>query len=277
METSKDAHSLLVATNEFQKSLIEQARALDTFKQLVNFVAECLAFAERYIQPQTGRVWTQGDENVQILARHVTVLYAGGAAHPYRQITHAISSGSTTATMAFAYVNNHYSLYEGDEAQTEYKRLSGAFYELQSGPTVQAQVGTFLKGWNDRAQSKYVQALNGLRSLPHDEDAQGQLLMMRSAINLTMTGLLKRTPLTKKKRGDVKRNEELPTIAKYLARDQLARAALLDANDSFLQLTRQLAKTKDVPIPRPQADALMYQAVAVLKVIADSVQSPETR
>ena len=181
------------------------------------------------------------------------------------------------ATGTFAMLTDNFRFLEDNKSRSEYGQLAGRYRDLLSGPQEQDQVNHFLLPLNTTAQLKFSQSLKDFQSLPKDEDPQGSLLAMRSAIDLALRSLLELTPLTTRERGDLKGVEQLPNIARYLARGELAKVDLVLANDRLVKLKDQLSASKQVKLPRSQAEALISQAVVLLHLIANSVALPDQR
>jgi hypothetical protein len=118
-------------------------------------------------------------------------------------------------------------------------------------------------------------ALEDFHALPIDEDFEGSLVTMRSAIDIAIQSLMKLIPLSKRERGDLKSVDELPTIAQYLAKDELSRVDIILANEQLIKLGKQLSASKEMGIHRQQAEALIHQSVAILNLIASTVKLPD--
>lgn len=274
MDKSKLAKQLLEETNQFHTTLIEQARAIAKIRDLLDFIVQCIVFAEKYIPPSTLNTWVDSWTAFNLFSDRARPLLNQGAVAPHSIVPHLNTSGSTAATEIFALLTDNYSYFEDTSTRSQYSQLAGTYRGLLSGLEEQNKVHIFLTPLNTVAQVKFNQSLSEIQSLPTTEDPQGPLLAMRSAIDLAIDSLLRLTPLTKRQRGDLRSVDKLPAIAQHLSKDELSKIDLILANERFEQLKAQLSASKNSVISRPQADALMTQAVALLNLVANSVKIP---
>lgn len=270
----QQAKQLLNDTKSFHKNLIEHARLTAEFQKILEFIVECIEFADNYIPSKETEQRNQVTQYVTALYQRTNPILGTLYSDPYSVFSALESTGGTIATGTFSYLTSNFNYYEDTHSRSQYLRLASEYQVLLSNPRQKSEASEFLGLVNETAQSKFGQSLKDFQTLPQDEDPQGPLLAMRSAIDMTLQSLLKLAPLTKKERGDLKRISELPTIAQYLAKDENAKLDLILVNDQLDKLQDQLSASKYRTIPRVQAEALMNQSVAILRLIATSIKKP---
>ncbi len=274
MNTPNQAKQLLKETTRFHTSLIQQARAVGKFKEILEFIVECISFAEKYFPQDTIDSWSEGKIILNELSERAKPIQNASIYNLPTLIPPVYTTGGTLATGTFAMLTDNFRFLEDNESRSEYSNLAGKYGGLLNGPEEQSRVQMFLEPLNATAQIKFNQSLQEMQSLPGDEDPQGPLVAMRSAIDLALRSLLKLTPLTKRER-KLKSVDLLPTIAQHLARDELTKVDLVLTNDRLAKLKGQLSASKEIKFSRTQADALMSQAVAILHLIASSINLPD--
>ncbi len=274
MDSSTRTRDLLQSTIQFHTSLIELARGVAAFRSVLEFIVECVGFAETYL-PHVGLgAWIDSSLIFGELANRSQALFNYTSDDPQGLVRALYDTSGSAATGTFSYLNDNFKFLEDNRSRQEFNRLALNYRGLLSGPQQQQDVSSFLAPLNSTAASKFDHALKNLQSLPQSEDPQGALLEMRSAIDIAVDSLIEMTPLTKRERGDLKNAALLPTIAQHLARDEFAKVDLILASEHFMKLKQQLAASKELKLPRLQAEALMNQAVALLKLIATTVNLP---
>jgi hypothetical protein len=277
MNTPNLAKKLLEDATSFHALLVEQARTVAKIRDILEFIVECISFAEAYLPPDAISSWTDGSVVFGELSKRTKPIYSGPVKSIPVSLGPVYTTSGSAATGTFAMLTDNFKYLEDNESRSKYVHLAGKYRSLISGPEEQSQVHAFLGPLDMTAQSKFNQSLKTFQSWPKDEDPQGPLLEMRSAIDLALDALFKLTPLSKSERGDLKKIAVLPTIAQHLAKDELAKIDLILANDRLEKLKSQLSASKQTIIPRIQAEALMSQAVAILNLIASTIKLPNNR
>ncbi len=272
MNTSSLAKQLLEDATSFQTMLVDQARAVGKLRDVLEFIVECISFAEAYLPPDALNSWTDGNVVFGELSKRTGTIYNSSVQAMPISLEPVFTTSGSAATGTFAMLTDNFRYLEDNESRSKYIYLAGRYRSLLSSPDEQSRVQTFLGPVDMTAQSKFNQSLKTFQVLPKNEDPQGPLLEMRSAIDLALDALLRLTPLSKRERGDLKNIDVLPKIAQYLAKDELAKVDLILANDRLEKLKSQLSASKQTIIPRAQAEALMSQAVATLNLIASTVR-----
>lgn len=270
----QQAKQLLKDTNNYHENLIEHARLIAEFQQILEFIVECIEFAEHYIPNRETEQKKQVVRYVPTLVERVNPILGNLHSDPKTLITSVNPTAGSAATGTFSCLTDNFNYYEDTQSRSKYLLLASKYKDLLSGPSQKVEVSKFLGVVNKTAQAKFSQSLKDLQTLPQDEDPQGPLIAMRSAIDIALKSLLELTPLTKRERGDLKRISVLPTIAQYLAKDEYAKLDLILTNDQLNKLKDQLSASKDIAIPRIQAEALMNQSIAILRLISTSIRLP---
>jgi hypothetical protein len=244
MDTKILAIQLYEQAKSQHKLLIEQARTLARLINILDFINECVNFADNYFPSNSMRTWNEG---MIILNQTKSMMdqYTGGAitATSTYLDSSVVTSGSA-GTAVFGYIANNYHYLEDNQSRNKFTELTEKYKRLLSSPLDQKHVHVFLSTIDSAAQSKFDHSLIAFDALPPEEDPQGPLMEMRSAIDLAIKKLLSFTPLTHKERGNLKMIEELPTIANHLSKSELAKIDLLLANPLLDELKKHFGPQK---------------------------------
>jgi hypothetical protein len=270
----QQAKQLYKDTSNIHKNLVEHARLTAEFQKILEFIVECIEFAQNHISNRETDQWKQVTQYIPVLSERTYLVLGVLHDNPYNVFSALESTGGTIATGTFSYLTDNFNNFEDSRSRSGYMYLASKYQTLLSSPSQKRDADDFLGLVNGTAQIKFGQSLKDFQTLPEDEDPQGPLLAMRSAIDLTLESLLKLTPLTRDERGDLKRISELPTIAQHLARDENAKLNLILVNEQLNKLKGQLSASKNQTIPRIQAEGLMNQSVALLRLISANIKLP---
>ena len=268
---------ILDDANCYHKNLVEHARLTAGVQKILEFIVECIEFAEIYIPNRETEQWNQVAQLFPILFARTNPVFGYMHSDPFNVFGALDSTGGSIATGTFSFLTDNFNNYEDAQSRSKYNELASKYQVLLSSPSQKNEASDFLGLVNVTAQSKFGQSLKDFQTLPHNEDPQGSLMAMRSAIDMTIQSLLKLTPLTNREKGDIKRISELPTIAQYIAKDELAKLNLILVNDQLNKLKSQLSASKNQTIPRIQAESLMNQSIALLRLISVNIQLPNKR
>jgi len=274
MNELQQAKQLLEGASNFHNSLVEHARLTAAFQKILEFIVECIEFAENHIPNKETEQWKQVTGYIPVLVERTNPIFGHLHSDPYNIFSSLESTGGTIATGTFSYLTDNFNNFEDTQSRSQYRQIASRYQLLLSGPSHKAQASEFLGLVHETAQSKFSQSLKDFQTLPPGEDPQGPLVAMRSAIDITLQNLLKLVPLTRREKGDLKRISELPTIAQYLAKDEYAKLDLILVNEQLDKLKSQLSASKDQIIPHIQAESLMNQSVAILRLISTSIKLP---
>jgi hypothetical protein len=269
------AKALLAGASEYHDTLIDLARGVDRFRQIMDFIVRCIEFAENYIPEDRNSGWLVENPHIPLMNTRATVLFSFESNDPSTAMDYLLSGSTSGSSDAFLFLMNNYNYYESKESRGEVLDLSVHYRNLFGRPEDINFVYTGINSFAPDAGDKFQHSFDSLASLPEDEDAQGPLLEMRSAIDMSLNALLNLTPLSKAERGDLKSVQVIPAIANHLAKDDYSLVDLLTANELFEDLKNKLAASKQKKIPRDQADALMTQSVSLLSQIIKSINLPD--
>ncbi len=275
MDTSSQAKQLFETTKQFHLSLVERAREIAKIRDILEFVVECISFAESCLPATAISSWKDGPLYLTELSNRTESIFASPISILEKPFANLETTAGSSGSGAFSILVDNYRFFEDNETRTGFSNLAARYKNLLSGQEQQDHIYRFLAPLSPTAQTKFSQALKDFHTLPTDEDFEGSLLTMRSAIDEAIRSLMERTPLTKTQRGDLQRFDELPTIARYLAKDELSKVDIILANDQFMKLKMQLSASKQMGIHRQQAEALINESVAILNLIASTVKLPD--
>ncbi|OGO16961.1 MAG: hypothetical protein A2Z14_15290 [Chloroflexi bacterium RBG_16_48_8] len=271
MDTPTHARQLLNDTIIFQESLIDQARALSKFKDIVAFLVDCIAFAEKYLPPDLVREWSLSNQTIPLLVERTKPLFDHHTSDPKGLIFAVSSTASTASSDAFSFITGSHNYLEGKEERDEFSGLAMTYRNLVTGDEERDHVISFLKPINPTAASKYEDASHQFRLLPNGEDPQEPLMGLRSALDLTLRSLLEMAGLSRKDRSELKKASWLPTIAEHLSKDEASKIDLILANSQFQDLWEKLSAAKNTKLPVQVANALALQASSILNLISRTV------
>ena len=274
MTNDQIAKDLLSGASEYHDTLIDLARGIDRFRQITDFIVRCIEFAEHYIPEDRYSGWLAENPHIPLMNTRATVLFSFESDNPNTDMDYLLSGSTSGSSDAFSFLMDQYNFYESKESRGEFLDLSMQYRNLFGRPEDINFVYTGINSFAPDAGDKFQHSFDSIASLPEDEDAQGPLLEMRSAIDMSLNALLKLTPLSKADRGDLKSVQVIPAIAKHLAKDDSSLVDLLTANELFEDLKNKLAASKQKKISRDQADALMTQSVSLLSQIIKSINVP---
>jgi hypothetical protein len=274
MDTPTLAKNILKEITEYHEALVVQARGIGRVKKILTFVNACITFAEKYITFGDINFWNESKNSIEEFSNRVQPFYLGNALVINTPIMPSVDSASgTIATTVFGLLTDNYRHFEDNITRLEFAGLAEEYKGLLSGPQEERRVSAFLEPVNSIAYYKFENSLESFESLKENDDPQGSLMEMRSAIDLAIEELLKLTPLTKKERGDLQQIDRLPVIAQYLSKDEIAKVDLILANNRLSKLLSQLSASKQLSYSRIEAEALISQATAILSTIATSIKS----
>jgi hypothetical protein len=268
----EQAKALLNELNNFHQLLIEQARAIARLTEIVEFIAECIEFAKKYYPPGIVITLTDSNEGLLELSNRTRTIFASSAQEAFEIMPSATTTSGSVASGSFATITSNYQHLEEKKAREDFWTLTAKYRELISGPEKEENVITFLGKIEPDAQAKYHHSIQSFKSLPKGEDPQGALLEMRSAIDLALKSLLKLTPLTRDEKGNLKAVDELPTIARFLGKDELSKTDILLTNLQVQTLKSQLSSSKEIVLTHEQAQALIFQSTAFLHLITETIK-----
>lgn len=271
MDTPAQARKLLSDTTQFHKDLVIQARDVSKLMDLLAFVADCISFAEKYLPTDLLKKWSDSDKTISELAKRTQPLFGYSTPDPKGIIYASISTASTAGTAIFTRLTNGYNFLEGKEQRDAYYGIALRFKGFVTGEEERKRARLFLASFNPVAAEKFWDSSEQLRGLPRDEDPQGPLMALRSALDLTVGSLLKMTPLTKSERSSLTQPALLPTIANHLANDDAAKVDLILANETFIELWKQLSAAKNTKVERDVAESLALRATSMLNLISRTV------
>jgi hypothetical protein len=271
MTTKDDVKVLLDNTDKYHNALIEQARSLSRFREIVAFLSRCLDFMERHLPEQAWRPWLDASKAIPHLLDQGSVTFLSIASDEPQSVHPVVASGSSATSDAFSFITEHVNYLEDAASRQDYADLALSYRTLLAGPDQQREVILYFAPTNTVFLEKFGHSIASLHALPREEDPQGPLLEMRSAIDIALDTLIKLTPLTRRERGDLKQASVIPTIAQHFARNDIAKMDLILSNERFQKLMRRLSATKEVKLGRDHAENLMAEAIALLHLMASTL------
>lgn len=269
MDPKNNVHQLLDEANIYHKELIAHARAVSKLRDFIQFIADCIDFANRNFPGEITQEWIDNNEVIPVLAGRSRSIFV--SRNPDSVLTSAAcSTGSTGSTVTFSFITSNYNFIESKDDRLEYLDLTKRYSDLTNSEEHQQLVYDYLTPIHQEAADKYIQGINEFQSLPMDEDPQGPLMALRSAIDLVLKNLIDQLPLTNEEK-KLKKVSQLPIIAEYLAKDEAAKIDLILANEQLQVLRGQLSASKNKKLPRDVAESLVSQATALLNLLATTV------
>jgi hypothetical protein len=274
MDTLEQVDHLLTDADEYHKNLIYKARAVAKFRDLLLFISECVAFAKKYFPEEITQPWLENDDQFPILTNRSLLILS--EQDPDQINLDLISStGGTISSSSFSFLTSHYNYLETKQGRSEYSWLAEQYKGLLNSEEDQESVFIFVSPISKVAAAKYKQGIREFQSLPFDEDPQGPVMALRSAIDLLLDELIDLTPLTKKEKSSLKAVSTLPTIAEYLAKNEEAKVDIILANDQLQELWKQLSATKGKHFPKEVAGAYVSQVTAFLTLLANTLRTSD--
>jgi len=267
------ARELLVGSIEYHELLIKLARGISRFQELMRFIVDCMDFGVQNIPNEVYTQWIDSNQHIPKISENLDPLVSFSCNDPLTNLGHLINTSASGTTDSFSFLLNNYNFYENTETREEFKKLSLRFGGLLARPEDISYAHSFVTSVYPTAGEKFIHSLDAMDSLPESEDPQGCLLEMRSAIDLTIKRVIDLIGLTKKE-GKLKIVQQLPTIARYLAKDDQSRVILILANSQFVDHKSKLAASKDIKYSKDQARSLMDQSIAFLNQIASAIDIP---
>ncbi len=274
MSNDRIARELLEGSIEYHELLIKLARGISRFQELMRFIVDCLDFGVQNIPDEIFTPWIDSNKHIPAIDERFDPLVSFSSNDPLTDLGYLINTSASGTTDSFSFLLNNYNFYENKEAREEFLNLSIRFKGLLARPEDIATVRSFITPIHATAGEKFTHSLDAMDSLPEGEDTQGCLLEMRSAIDLTIDRLIDLIGLTKKEK-KLKAIQQLPTIARYLAKDDQSKVNLLLANSRFEELKSQLAASKNIKYTKDQANSLMDKSIAFLNQIASAIEIPD--
>lgn len=274
VDNLKIANQLFEETKQYHKALITQAREIDRLRNILQFLVDCVEFAKSYLPEEVFQKWIDGEKTIPELTRRAQIVFNDPVPNPNFILLEGMSStAGTTISGAYSLITNNYSYLESNQARTDFEILSERYKGLLNSEQDQQYVYDFALTINAEGAEKYLQGIVGYQSLPFDEDPQGPLLNLRSAIRLVLDSLLDQTPLTRKQKAKLTSISRLPAIAANLAKDDNAKVDLLLANNQLNELWKQLSSSKDRKLEREIAESLVSRVTAFLNLIAKTIRT----
>ncbi len=68
MKTTDQARKLLQDSEEYHESLVDQAREISKFRDIISFVVDCIDFAERRLPPEETEEWSRSNKVIPVLS-----------------------------------------------------------------------------------------------------------------------------------------------------------------------------------------------------------------
>ena len=271
MEPKATATQLLNQATQLHTDLIQAARDLSRYRDLIRFVSDCLDFAERHFPSTAVSPWLTKSRLIPRLWEAATPVF-GAPATQLVKLTPALNtSGSSGAAEAFGHVVSNYKFVEDEQAREAFTGLTTTYRAILARDQERSEVQVFLWSVSPEATGKFLQASAHFESLPKGEDPEGALVEMRSAVDLALRALLRLTDLTRAEVTALKKKEWIPTIASHLAKNEIAKADLLLGSRDFMQLWHSLSSSKTSQLPPDVAAALIVQATGLLNLLAQTI------
>jgi predicted XRE-type DNA-binding protein len=270
MKTPDSARHLLAATDQFQSKLVEQTRAAGKLRELLSFIVRCIEFAEKHLPSRIIEQWEEDHEALSVLSERLNPVFDFKAEEPTFAIRAANNTASVASSDVFSLITGSHNYIEGDDAREEYSTLAGLYFGIVTAEEKRENVYTFLSPLNSTAAQKFKDSTEQLSSIPPDEDPQGPLMGLRSALSLAITSLLEKANLSRSER-NLKLASRLPVIAEHLAKNAEAKLDLILANEQFQDLWRKLSAAKNTTLSYEIAQALAIRTIAMLNLIAETI------
>lgn len=271
MDPKGTAAELLNQVTKLHTELVQAARDLSKYRDLVKFVNDCLDFAETHFPSPVVSPWAGKSSLVPRLWEAATPAFAAPVTRLVKVTPALNTSGSSAAAEAFGYVVSNYKFVEDEQAREGFTALTTTYRTILARDQEKASVQAFLWSVSPEASAKFLHASAHFESLPKGEDPEGALVEMRSAVDLALRALLRLTPLSKAEVSGLKKKEWIPTIASHLAKDEMAKADLLLGSHDFVDLWHDLSSSKTSLLPPDVAAALIVQVTGLLNLMAQTM------
>ena len=276
MSNREEVLNLLTSIDNYQVDLSEQSKAIAIVKRFLAFLIECVKFAEKYLPIEMVENWAESNKSIPLIAERIYPVFKHQSDNPLWTLNAVATTAGSASSDGFAFITGAYNFLETNEARDEFIGIAGKYKSILFQEEAQQTVNEFLAPIDPQAAKKYTSAVNQLSTLPPGEDPEGALVTMRSALNLTLNALLKKSGLTKAER-KLKQVEVIPKLAAILSKDITSQLDLLLISDQFMELNRRLSAAKDIKLDRDVAEGLALQATSILNQLARTIDQSKLK
>ncbi|GEM_PF-3977188 len=271
MKNFQHFRDLVLRTKEYQNDLVDLVRSISKVNDLFTFIDMCIDFAERNLDEKIVNKWITENKPMSVLNERINYVFTVSATDANRVMPSVYSTAGTAVYDAHNLLVSNYQYLENKEVRQEFLEITTTYKDLLINYENQHQVSQFLYSLNPIASTKYLNGTNQLQSIKPDEDPQGPLMLLRSALELTVISLLDRAGLTKKSISELQRDSAIPTIANKLAKDEFSKIDLILINESYKDLWKKLSATKNIVIDRDRAIGIALQITSILNLISKTI------
>jgi len=263
---------LFAQTTEYHSNLVDLTRAISKMLDIFSFIILCIEFAEKYI-PQTSLIkWSESNESIPLLLDRVENLLPLSTPDALRESVFVINTSGSASSDSFAFLLDNYSFLESEIERSEFRDITQKYKTLLQANENRGGVVSYLSSLNPAAAQKFIDGSKQLDSLGKNEDAEGTLMLLRSALDLTIKSLIEKIGLTNNEESRVKKAEQIPLIANHLAKDESSKIDLILMNKTYIDLFPKLSAAKDKIVDRDRAIGLALEVTAILNLISKTLR-----
>jgi hypothetical protein len=268
MENINTLRKINRQTKEYYKGLVDLSRSVNRLLEFLNFINMCIDFIEKKLPIDKLNDWSANSEILPVVNKRLNTLINSSLPDALPLIEPTINTSGSASSDCYSLLVNNFSYFEDNQTRNEFYKITDMYKGLVINEETQAGVSDYLAKTNPQAQIKYLNGSKQLQSLKPDEDYEGPLLLMRSALELTVDTLIKKIGVTGKKRV-----EYIPIIANTLAKDELSKIDLILINNNYMDLWKKLSITKNSFTDRDRAIGLALEVTSILNLLSKTLTS----
>jgi len=268
MDNIDKFRELFAQTNEYYRKLVDLTRAISKIQDLFSFIILCIDFAEKCIPQENLMRWSESNESIPLLLDRMENLISLPPPDALKLSVDVTTTSGSASSDTFAFLLDNYPFLEGEKERTEFRDLTQKYKNLLLADENRGEVINYLSSLNHVAAYKYNTGSNQLHSLGPNDDAEGPLMMLRSALDLAVDSLIEKIGLTHREIAEIKRAEVIPLIANHLAKDESSKIDLILMNKSYTDLYPKLSAAKNNIVDRDRAIGLALEVTAILNLIS---------
>ncbi|OGN81243.1 MAG: hypothetical protein A2X24_12960 [Chloroflexi bacterium GWB2_54_36] len=263
---------LFAQTTDYHNNLVNLTRAISKIQDLFSFIILCIDFAEKYIPKENLTKWSETNESIPLLFDRMENLITLPPLDALTRSVTVINTSGSASSDSFAFLLDNYPYLETEKERTEFRDLTQKYKNLLLADENRGEVINYLSSLNQVAAYKFTAGSNQLHSLGPDEDAEGPLMMLRSALDLAVNSLIEKIGLTNKEIAEIKRAEVIPLLANHLAKDESSKIDLILMNKAYTDLYPKLSAAKNNIVDRDRAIGLALEVTAILNLISRTLR-----
>jgi hypothetical protein len=133
MDSSSQAKLLFETTKQFHTSLIQRAREIAKVRDILEFVVECVSFAETYFPASAISSWKDGPLHLNELSKRTESIRALPISDLEYPFPNLVNTSGSAATSVFSMLNDNFRFLEDNETRTLFGGLTVKYRILLSG------------------------------------------------------------------------------------------------------------------------------------------------